>query len=45
MTFWLLLWKACLIAGMVAFAGMALLVTVGGARDIRRMLKSLRDEE
>ena len=43
MTFWIGLWKFCLIAGIIAFAIMAIFVSIGGARDIRRLLQKLRD--
>jgi hypothetical protein len=41
---WMALWKVCLVAGISAFVVMAVLVTFGGAFDIRRLLKSLRDD-
>ena len=45
MTFWIGLWKLCLILGLVAFAAMAIVVTVGGASDIRKMISSLREPD
>jgi hypothetical protein len=41
MDFWILLWKAVLIVGMTVFAGMAVWVTIGGARDIKRLFRTL----
>ena len=43
MTFWILLWKACLIGAMAVFAVTAVAVTIGGAIDVRRLLQRLRD--
>ena len=40
---WIWVWKAVLIAGIGLFAALAIVVTVGGARDIKRLLQSLRD--
>jgi hypothetical protein len=42
--FWILLWKVVLIVGLGLFATLAVVVTVGGARDVRRLLATLRDE-
>jgi hypothetical protein len=42
---WELLWKVVLLATLAAFAAMAVLVTIGGARDIRRLLRRLGDDE
>ena len=42
---WELLWKIVLIVVLAAFAIMAVLVTVFGARDIRKLLKGLRDDD
>lgn len=44
MDFWVLLWKAVLVVGMTAFAGMAVWVTIGGARDIKRLFERLDEE-
>lgn len=38
---WMLLWKVMFVVVMLAFAVMACLVTVLGARDIRKLLKAL----
>lgn len=42
---WELLWKIVLIGVVGAFSLMAVLVTILGARDIRNLIKKLRDEE
>ena len=42
--FWVLLWKAVLIGGVTVFAVLALVVTVGGALDIGRLFRTLREE-
>lgn len=42
---WELLWKVVLVAVVGLFALMAILVTVLGARDIRKLLRGLREEE
>ena len=41
MSFWIGLWKAVFIVGVVLFAGMAVWVTVGGARDIKRLFSRI----
>jgi hypothetical protein len=43
MMLWVWLWKLSLIVGVSAFSLMALLVTIGGAWDIRRMIVRLRE--
>jgi hypothetical protein len=43
MSFWILLWKACLIGAIAVFAVTAVVVTIGGAVDVRRLLRKLRD--
>ena len=49
MTFWIILWKITLIAGMTIFAFMAVWVTIGGYFDIKRLFaritESHRQEE
>ena len=45
MAFWSQLWQVTLVVSLVVFAGMAVLVTIGGARDIQRLLKRLRESE
>lgn len=42
--FWILLWKVVLIGGVGLFAALAITVTIGGAFDIRRLFKTLREE-
>lgn len=42
--FWIVLWKAVFIIGIGLFAVLAVGVTVGGARDVRRLLGTLREE-
>jgi hypothetical protein len=37
MGFWIFLWKAVLILGVVLFAGMAVWVSIGGLLDIKRL--------
>ena len=41
MQFWITLWKIVLIAGVLLFAGMAVWVTIGSVRDIRRLLQRM----
>ncbi len=38
---WILLWKVCLLASLALFAVMAVAVTIGGALDVRKLLRSL----
>ena len=40
---WKLFWQICLFVSLTAFGAMAVIVTIGGAVDIRRMLQKLRD--
>ncbi len=42
--YWILLWKGLLIVGVSLFAVLAVVVTIGGALDIRRLFKTLREE-
>ena len=42
--FWVVLWQVLLIVALGLFAALAIVVTIGGAIDIRRLLKTLRDE-
>jgi hypothetical protein len=42
--FWMGLWKIVLIGGFGLFATLAIVVTIGGAIDVGRLLKSLREE-
>lgn len=41
---WMLFWQILFIAVMVVFTLMSVMVTVLGARDIRRLLAGLRDD-
>lgn len=41
---WIWLWKFVLIVSVGLFATMAVVVTIGGARDIRKLLRRLRDD-
>ena len=38
---WMTLWTILLIAGMALFGGLAIVVTIGGFRDIRAMLSRI----
>jgi len=42
--FWIVLWKVVLIAGVALFAALAVVVTIGGARDVRNLLRNLREQ-
>ena len=42
--FWIALWKAVLIGGVALFAALAVVVAIGGARDIAKLLRTLRDQ-
>jgi hypothetical protein len=42
--FWTILWKLVLIIGVGLFAGLAVVVIIGGALDIRRLLNTLRKQ-
>jgi hypothetical protein len=41
---WVLLWQVLLVVALVLFTALAIVVTIGGAIDIRRLLKALREE-
>ena len=41
---WILLWKWVLIVGVALFAVMAVVVTIGGARDVRDLFRTLREQ-
>lgn len=41
---WMLFWKVCFVVVLGVFTVMALLVSVLGARDVRNLLRRLRDE-
>ena len=42
--FWSWLWTIMLIVGIGLFATLAVAVTIGGALDIRKLLRTLREE-
>ena len=42
--YWIMLWKVVLIVGVGLFAALAIVVTIGGALDIRRLFKTLHEE-
>ncbi len=42
--YWILLWKAVLIGGVGLFAVLAVVVTIGGAFDVRRLFQTLRED-
>jgi hypothetical protein len=42
---WMLLWKIVLLFSMGCFAIMTVVVTIGGAFDIRKLFQRLRDHE
>ncbi len=42
---WMLFWKIVLVAGMIAFAVLAVTVSIGGFYDIRRLFKRLRERQ
>jgi len=40
--FWITLWKIVLIGGVGLFAALAIVVTIGGALDVRQLFRTLR---
>ena len=42
--FWIVLWKCVLIGGVGLFAALAVVVTIGGAYDIAKLLRKLKDQ-
>ncbi len=42
---WMLLWKIVLLSSISCFAIMAVLVTIGGAFDVRKLFRRLREDE
>ena len=42
--FWIGLWKIVLIAGIGLFAVLAVVVTIGGACDVRKLFRTLHEE-
>ncbi len=43
--FWIMLWKVVLVGGIGMFAALAVVVTIGGARDIVKLLNTLRAQQ
>ena len=44
MSFWIFLWKAVLILGLLVFTSMAVWVAVGGYRDIKKLFRKVEEE-
>ena len=44
LTSWMLLWKVVLISGISLFAVLAIVVTIGGFFDIRRLFRKLHEQ-
>ena len=42
--FWIVLWKCVLIGGVGLFAALAVVVTIGGAYDIAKLLRKLKSQ-
>lgn len=42
---WLLLWQVVLITSLVLFAISAVITTIGGALDIRKLFRRLREDD
>ena len=42
--YWIMLWKAVFIIGVGLFSLLAVVVTIGGACDVRKLLATLREE-
>ena len=42
--FWICLWKIVLIGGVGLFVALAVVVTIGGAFDVRKLFRTLREE-
>ena len=43
--FWIMLWKVVFIVGVGLFALLAVVVSIGGARDIVKLLSTLRAQQ
>ena len=41
---WILLWKVVLIVGVALFAALAVVVSIGGAVDVRNLFRTLREQ-
>ena len=44
MIFWQILWAAVFLGGLVLFAGLAIVVSIGGFFDIRSLFKSIEEQ-
>jgi len=42
---WVLLWKIVLLISLLLFAVVAVVTTIGGASDIRKLFRRLREDE
>ena len=42
---WMALWQVCLIGTLIIFVAMAVVVSIGGFRDIRKLFRSLDAED
>jgi hypothetical protein len=42
--FWIILWKTVFVVGVGLFAALAVVVAIGGARDIAKLLHALRTQ-
>ena len=45
MDFWILLWKATLVIGLTAFTILAIGVTYYGAKDVKHLLATLKNDQ
>jgi len=45
MAFWIFLWKATLIGGLTLFGILSVYVTIFGARDVKHLLLTLKNEQ
>ena len=41
---WIFLWKLVLIVGVALFAALAVVVSIGGAVDVRNLFRTLREQ-
>ncbi len=44
MDFWVSFWGWLLVLGLTVFAGLAIVVAIGGASDIRAMFRTIREQ-
>ena len=42
--FWIGLWQVVLVAGIVLFTTLAVVVTIGGAIDVRKLFRTLKEQ-